>query len=518
MTMKTTHKLSLLAAALVGVPAMIGLASQFVAQNTRFDELSNLPLVENRPTKETAQTLRDELQFQRATQTYLWALPLINTLGMKFGSEKVFGAGYNVLPIWKRRLDAKTLVTTPNSDVIYAMSYVDLGKDGPLVFEAPPQLQGILLDFWQRPIPVDGGKFFGDVGLFGPDEGKGGKFLLLPPGYAGPVPEGYFVYRSATNNVFIFLRSFYQDPKTLTPAVALVEQSKIYPLNGKATAKPMQFPDASGVPANMLPVSDGSAFDQLKQLVDSEGATLADSDWLGMLAAIGIVKGQPFTPDAKTQAILDRAAKTAYKMSRVVGFEDKASGLSLRVYPDRCCWLNPFADGTPANLGGSKDLAWRNVAGAYPYLALDARIWMFTDYYSLSPGMVSQTPGKGAKYMIAFTDGAGTALSGTVNYRLNLPANIPAALFWSVTLYEAENASGLANGQPFPSLGSKDKPAQNADGSTDIYLGPRAPAGKEGNWLATPPGKGYFAILRLYGPTEAAINKSWKPGDVVKVN
>jgi hypothetical protein len=200
---------------------MGGLASQALAQQARFDGLANLPFSEGRPTKETAQTLRDELLFQRATETCLWALPLINTLGMKVGSEKVFGAGYNVLPIWKKRLDAKTLVTTPNSDVIYAMSYVDLGKDGPLVFEAPPNLQGILLDFWQRPIPVDGGKFFGDVGLPGPDAGKGGKFLLLPPGYKGAVPEGYFVYRSGTNNVFIFLRSFYQDPKNLMPAVAL---------------------------------------------------------------------------------------------------------------------------------------------------------------------------------------------------------------------------------------------------------------------------------------------------------
>jgi hypothetical protein len=131
--------------------------SNAFAQASRFDELANLPFSENRPTVQTAQTLRDELFFQRATQTYLWAMPLLNTLGMKLGSEKVFGAGYNVLPIWKKRLDAKTLVTTPNSDVIYAMSYVDLGKDGPLVFEAPPQLQGILLDFWQHPIPVDGG-------------------------------------------------------------------------------------------------------------------------------------------------------------------------------------------------------------------------------------------------------------------------------------------------------------------------------------------------------------------------
>jgi hypothetical protein len=488
-----------------------------LAHPTHWAEISGLPFKENRPTKETAQALRDELIFQRATQTYLWALPLINTLGMKFGSEKVFGAGHNVLPIWKKRLDAKTLVTTPNSDVIYAMSYVDLGKDGPLVFEAPPMLQGILLDFWQRPIPVDGGKFFGDVGFFGPDEGKGGKFLLLPPGYEGEVPQGHYVYRSGTFNVFIFLRAFYKDPKNLAPAVALMEEAKIYPLNGKETAKPMKFPDASGVPANMLPISDGSAFEALKLLVDAEGGNLAGPDWLGMLATIGIIKDKPFTPDAHTREILDRAAKTGYKTSRVIGLEDDfVGGISYRVYPDRH-WLNPMADGTPAKPGGVKDTSWMNVAGAYPYLDLDARIWMFTDYYSLSPGMISQIPGKGAKYMIGFTDSGGSPLSGASNYRLNLPPNIPAANFWSVTLYEAENASGLANGQAFPSLGSRDKPIQNSDGSTDLYLGPKTPAGKSNNWLATVPGRGYFAILRLYGPTEAAIDKSWKPGDIEKV-
>jgi len=483
------------------------------AQTSRFDELANLSFKENRPTEQTAQTLRDELLFQRATQTYLWALPLINTLGMQVGSEKAFGAGYNVLPIWKKRLDAKTLVTTPNSDVLYAMSYVDLGKVGPVVMDAPPMLQGILLDFWQRPIPVDGGKFFGDVGLFGPDQGKGGKFLILPPGYQGDVPNGYHVYRSGTNNVFVFLRGFYVDPKNLTPAVAHLEKTKIYPLNGEASAKPMEFPDASGVPVNMLPISDASAFDQLKKLLDSEGANLADSDWLGMLATLGIVKGQPFKPDAATRTILDRAAKTGYKMSRVVGFEEAVAGRSFRAYPDRR-WLNPIADGTPQNPGGPFDLAWQRKAGGYR--DLDTRIWFFTDYYSISPGMISQIPGEGAKYMVGFTDGDGVPLVGSNNYRLHLPANIPAANFWSVTLYEAENASGLANGQPFPSLGSRDKPAQSADGSTVLYLGPQAPAGHESNWLATVPGRGYFAIIRLYGPSEPALNKSWKPGDIEK--
>ena len=148
---------------------------------------------------------------------------------------------------------------------------------------------------------------------------------------------------------------------------------------------------------------------------------------------------------------------------------------------------------------------------------LDRRIWMFTDYYSISPGMVSQTPGAGAKYMMAFTDSTGAPLSGGTRYRVKLPPNVPAANFWSVTLYEAANASGLANGRPFPSLGSRDKPVQNADGSTDLYLGPTAPQGLERNWLRTVPGNGYFAILRLYSPTEAAIDKSWKPSDVEKV-
>jgi hypothetical protein len=484
-------------------------------QQSHLNQMANLPFQQNRPTAETAQTLQDELLFQRATQTYLWALPLVNTLGMKVGSEKQFGAGYNVLPVWKKRLDAKTLVTTPNSDVIYAMSYVDLGKDGPIVFEAPPMLQGILLDFWQRPIPVDGGKFFGDVGLPGPDGGKGGKFLLLPPGYKGQVPPGYFVYRPGTNNVFIFLRAFYQDPKDLSPPVNLIQQSKIYPLNAKDTAKAMTFPDASGVPVNMLPISDGSAFDQLKALIDSEPSSIASPDWLGMLATLGIVKGQPFNPDPKTRAILDAAARTGYKMSRVIGFKDNVDGRSFLMYPNRH-WVHPIAEGTPENPGGPfSDFAWTRKDGGY--IDLNTRIWLFTNYYSVSPGMLSQTPGKGAKYGVGFVDSENNPLTGDNNYRINLPANIPAANFWSITLYEAENASGLANGQPFPSLGSRDKPAQNPDGSTDIYLGQKAPAGKEGNWLATPAGRGYFVIFRLYGPTEAAIDKTWVPGDVEKL-
>ena len=507
---------SLLAASALSLAA--ALAAPVAGQeNMRFQSLAELPFAQNRPTQETAETLRGELAFQQAVQAYLWALPLINTLGMKFGSEEVFGAGYNILPVWKERLDPKTLVTTPNSDVIYAMSYVDMSETGPIVFEAPPNLQGILLDFWQRPIPVDGGEFAGDVGLPGPDAGEGGKFLVLPPGYAGEVPEGYFVYRSGTNNLFIFLRAFYETPDALSPAVELLEQSKVYPLNlPEAERKPMEFPNASGVSANMLPRFDITAFEQLKWLVDREGESLGSADMLGMLAGVGLVQGQPFEPDDETRAILDAAATTAYKMSRVIGLSEEVESKSYRVWPE-LHWVNPANNAAEPGAEKSLDLAFVN--REYGFTDLEQRVWFFTDYYSWSPGMISQVPGRGAAYYVAFNDADGAPLSGDASYKLTLPPDVPAENFWSLTLYEAENASGLATeARRFPSLGSRDKPALNDDGTTDLYVGPEAPEGMEANWLATAPGRGFFAILRLYGPGERAIDYSWKPSDLAKVD
>jgi len=322
------------------------------------------------------------------------------------------------------------------------------------------------------------------------------------------VPDGYYVFRSGTKNVFIFLRAFFEDPKNLTPAVDLLEKARFYPLGHEDTAKPMQFPNASGVPVNMLLRSDSTAFDQLKWLIDREPDSIVDEGWLGMLASIGLERGKPFEPDAATRRILDCAAETGYKMSRVIGFESSVGGIDFHVYPDRQ-WLNPFTPGYPINL------AWTRIPAGYR--ALDNRVWFFTDYYSISPGMLSKTPGVGANYLVGFSDSTGAPLQGQKSYTLSLPPKIPAAIFWSLTLYDAANASGLANGQPFPSLGSRDKPEQEQDGSTILYLGPEAPEGKASNWLRTVPGKDYFVILRLYGPLEAAIDRSWKPGDLEPV-
>lgn len=495
----------------------MGLAAPALAQDARFKALADLPFTENRPTPQTASILHQDLAFQQAVQAYLWAMPLINTLGMMYGSEERFGSGYNVLPIWKQRLDTRTLITTPNSDVLYAMSYIDMTETGPIVMEAPPRLQGILLDFWQRPIPVDGGVYFGDVGFAGPDQGKGGKFLILPPGYKGDVPEGYYVYRSGTRNLFVFLRGFFENPDNLAPAVAHLEQTRIYPLNLPETArKAMVFPDASGVPVNMLPRSTAEAFDQLKWLVDKEGEDLAGPDGLGILASIGLVAGMPFAPDSGTRAMLDAAATVGYKTSRVIGLANGVGDVSYLIWPDRQ-WVNPINNRLYFEKTKPLNLSFRDIA--HGFTAVEPRVWYFTNYYSISPGMVSQVPGQGAAFQIAFNDASGTPLSGDATYKLTLPKDIPARLFWSLTLYEAANGSGLATRErKFPSLGSHNRPVQNADGTTDLWIGPKAPKGREANWLPTAPGRGFFAILRLYGPEEPAINLSWKPGDFEKID
>jgi hypothetical protein len=485
--------------------AIIGIASAH-AQSSRFDELSNLPFTNGFLSKEAIATLKDELVFQRATQSYLWALPALNMYGMKEGSEKTFGKDYNILPIFKDRLNAKTLITTPNSDVIYALGYLDLKEDGPMVIEVPPGLQGILDDFWQRPIcsegEIDGRVWCGDVGLPGPDQGKGGKYLNLPPDYKGTPPAGYFTLRSRTYGVFVFWRGFFKDPKQLAEPVRVMEQTRIYPLGKEASAKPMQFPNASAVPANMLYPTDGSAFDMLDRFIQHEYADPADMEMRGVLAALGIVKGKPFNPDQRTRDLLGKGAKAAFRMAHVITYEPLAIEPNALWWKDRR-WANVF----PGNATFTAD--------TFNYL--DPRTGFFIVAYSTSPGMAANMVNVGAKYPVTFVDAAGNFLQGTNGYKLSLPKDIPAALFWSVTVYDPVTGSGLDNGQPFPSLNTMDKPAANADGSTDIYFGPNSPgAGK--NWLRTLPDKGFFVILRLYGPTQAFFDQAWKPSDIEKLN
>jgi hypothetical protein len=466
------------------------------ASGDRWAELSSLPFPEHYPTREAADRLHDEMLFQRASQVTLWSLPAMTLWAMKKGSEAHFGAGSNVLVIWKDRLSAETIVSTPNSDVIYAMGYIDLKADGPVVVEVPPKLQGILDDFWHRPLC--------DVGFVGPDKGKGGKYLLLPPDYEGETPDGYFSFRSPTYNVFVFWRAF-RDKETgdATEAVALMEQTRIYPLARKDDPPAMKFPNGSKQPANMVYPRDYSYFEGLAEFVQEEAVDAEDWSIRGMMASLGIEKGKPFEPDARMKKILTAGADVGMKMAQALRFGEKL--------PDTKYW---------------PDRQWHNVLNVLnvefktdSYTDLDARVGMFHIGYSISPAMVMNMVGKGSKYPFAYRDADGEFLSGGRSYRLRIPGPVPAANFWSITLYDNSNASGLQNGQPFPSIGSLDKLETGEDGSVELYFGPELPKGaKESNWRRTVPGKGWFVLFRLYSPTQAFFDGAWRPGDFERID
>ena len=436
-----------------------------------YDSLATLPFDHGYVRRNDAAALLDELFFQRAVQTYLWALPALTMWAMKEGAERAFGEGYHLLPVFKGRITAKTRITTPSSDLIYAFGFLDLKRDGPLVIEVPPGLNGVLDDFWQRPIPsvamIDGRRWSGDVGHAGPDRGKGGAYLLVPPDYSGRIPAGYHVYRSGTYGAFVFWRAYFTDPNDLSASVRLIERTRIYPLGRRLDATRMQFPNASDEPADMLHPQDVSAFAMFARFLEREYVDPADREMRGMAAAIGIAKDRPFAPEARAAALLDRAARTATRIGHAIAYTPTSRSPAARNYPDR-----QYAEAFPADASG--------------------------------------------RYPAVFTDANGDFLSGDGQYRLHLPADIPAARFWSVTVYDALTGSGLDNGQPFPSINAMDGPIQNADGSIDIDFGATSP-GQGKNWLATVPGKGWFAIIRLYEPQRAFFDTSWMPGDIVRV-
>jgi len=451
------------------------------------------------PQKE-AEDLRDELFYQRAVHAYITMLPALNVIGIRDGSEAAFGKGYNILPIWKDRMDARAWVPTPNADVIYSMSYLDLKETGPLVVAAPPNVIGMFTDFFQRTIT--------DVGLIGPDRARGGLYLLLPPGYDGEVPQGYFAVKSSTYNVFLFFRTIMTkgedgpDPK---PAVAAAEQTRVYPLwTMEKDVKPMQFPNASGKRLNMMYPVDASYWTKLKTFVDYEPVSAIAPELRGVLASIGIIKGQPFNPTAKQQELLKKAVETAPKMIMATRQLGRPDGRT-RYYSDRQ-WENTWGGATAEWLQDS-------------YLDIDQRASYFQVAYSSAPAMVMRTLNAGSKYPFTIRDSKGEFLDGSATYKLHLPPNPPAKLFWAVTAYNITDGTMVEAPQLMPSINGLNKVATNGDGSVDLWFGPNKPSdAAASNWIQTVDGRNFLVALRLYGSGVEFFDQTWKPDDVVKVN
>ncbi|MGH6914138.1 MAG: DUF1254 domain-containing protein, partial [Geminicoccales bacterium] len=403
------------------------------------------------------------------------------------------------LPIWKDRMDSRTWVPTPNADVVYSMSYLDLKETGPLVVHAPPDVIGMFTDFFQRTIT--------DVGAIGPDRARGGLYLLLPPGYEGHVPAGYFAFESSTYNVFLFFRTVMAkgeggpDP---APAAALAEQTRVYPLWAEEKdIPPMQFPNASGQRVNMMYPVDDTYWTKLKAFVDYEPVTAIDPELRGVLASIGIIKGEPFEPTARERELLQRAVETAPKMILALRQLGRPDGRNL-YYDDRQ-WERAWAAGTAG---------WMQES----YLDVNQRASLFQYAYSSAPAMVMRTTGAGSKYPFTTRDADGDFLNGSNSYRLHLPPNPPAALFWAVTAYNVTDGTMPETPQLLPSINSYNDVATNQDGAIDLYFAPEKPGDvPASNWIQTLGGRDFLVALRLYGAEVEFYDQTWKPDDIVKV-
>ncbi|MBK9676183.1 MAG: DUF1254 domain-containing protein, partial [Betaproteobacteria bacterium] len=430
-------------------------------------------------------------RLQRAVQAYLLGLAPVSQLANRKGILEVGPANVTV-PIFETMMNARSIFLTPNNNTPYTWFWLDL-RAGPLVVEVPPKVLGLLDDMWYR--------FVTDIGMVGPDKGEGGKYLVLPPGYKGEVPPGYFVVRSATYSNWIAWRTFLEngDPK---PGVDRSKKfTKIYPLGQAANAPKLNFVNVSGRDFNTVSPADYPFWEYLNQVVQEEPTESVDPTTLGFWAFDRHPrKGRPFKPDARMKKILTEAALVGDATARAIMYRWRSP--DGYYYPDtKSAWRLGFVGGYQFEDKGAR--------------LIDAYAGFFFYATGVTPAMDSRMVGQGSQYMAAFVDSKGKPLDGGKNYRLRLPPNIPVANFWSVILYDNQTRSMLQTDQHWPAVSSQTKGLQvNPDTSVDVYFGPKPPKGKESNWVQTVPGKGWNTLLRLYGPLQPWFDKTWRPGEI----
>jgi hypothetical protein len=337
------------------------------------------------------------------------------------------------------------------------------------------------------------------MGRAGRDKGAGGKYLLLPPGYTGDVPEGYYVAQSPTYGNFVFIRGFIKNGDYGATVENMKKHFRIYPLAQAANPPAMSFINMSGKYFNCIPVNDMSFYDQVNQIVQEEPLEAVDPEIRGLLASIGIQKGKTFSPDIRMQGILADAVNVGNATARAITFNTR----------DQEAYLYPGSLWQSGYIGNDHKFSPEGV------LNLEARTFFYYNATGITPAMSMQMTGIGSQYAFNGHDATRQILYGSKNYRLHIPPNMPAKDFWSICLYDPQSRSLLQTDQRFPTISSqKQGIIINPDSSVDVYFGPVAPVGKEANWIQTIPGKGWFTLLRLYGPLEPWFDKTWKPGEI----
>ena len=516
------------------------LPPSIITQDKVETSIGTLEYKDGAPSKDTVAKVYDYLDLMHGVETFVNAYQGASVAAIFKGFEDA-GIPDNTALIFSELMDAKSQFLTANADTVYFWVNLNV-TDGPLVVETPPRSLGIIDDVWFRWVT--------DFGLPGPDRGEGGRYLLVPPDYKGELPEsGFFVHKLRTTRAMILGRSFLEnnDPK---PAVALIKKTlKVYPyvpggygtsiasaLEGEATLRrtpehkldwaflqpqaPVQFTEGSGKVMNTIPPNDFSYFEMINDVVQREPAEALDPEIMGSLAAVGIVKGKPFNPDARMKKILTDAAAIGTGAGRTLNWSPRqAEGWFY--YPNSA-WMNMLFSGGYTFETPPPQVSADGTITPYPptgYRMLNSRTAMFFYATGITPAMIMRLTGIGSQYLGAFVDSNGENFDGGKTYKMTLPPNIPAEKFWSLTVYDNQTRSMLDTPQRYPRAGSQTYPSpaaeESADGSTTIYFAPTQPEGvPRGNWIQTVSGKGWNTILRLYSPLEPFFTKEWRPSEI----
>jgi hypothetical protein len=439
-----------------------------------------------------AQALR-----HRAVEAVIWGMPAVNTDLMIQEMLTKTSAKLNQIVYWGRPLDFHNQTLTPNPDAIYFMAFLNTRDVGPIVVEIPPgdakaSLTGNIVTIWQTALE--------DVGLLGVDKGAGGKFVILPPGYKETVPDEYTALPADTYTTYALLRSSLKShaDADVAAAIAYGRRVRVYPLSAAADPPRTVFADAKDVNFDSTIRYDASFFRSLNRVVQNEPWIERDRAMIDQLRTIGIEKGKAFAPDAATQAALDDAIKEAKAL-----LAERYDRGPPPFYPNSHWTLPTLQEAMEGQATSYAD---------HDKYAVDARALLYTYGY-----IAIKRPGTAQFYLISIRDKAGEAFDGGKTYRLHVPPKAPVEQYWSVTAYDRESHALIKNVKR-PSRSSQIPDMQkNDDGSVDLYFGPRAPDGKEPNWIPTDPHRGFELMLRVYGPTREFFDRKWVLPDVERI-
>jgi hypothetical protein len=445
---------------------------------------------------ETADAANQRLLQGRAAEAVIWGLPAVNTLLMYDEMIKAGGKPGEVI-YWGKPLDWHNQTLTPNPDTLYFMGFYDPKAQGPTVIEIPPadddgSLNGNFVTLWQEPME--------DAGLLGVDKGAGVKFLVTPPNFTGTVPAGFEQLKSDSNLNYFLVRSNLRSHSDadVQKSIEYGKKVKFYPLSQIENPPETVFRDVKDVDFDSTIKYDLSFFTLLNRIIQDEPWLERDRVMIDMLRSVGIEKGKPFTPDAATKAAL------------TAGMNDAHAWLAARydaglpTFFDGTHWTPPtFPELVKAASEGFTDV------NSYP---VDVRGLTYTYGY-----IGIKRLGAGQFYLINIKDKAGKSYDGGKTYKLHVPPNVPVQQYWSITVYDRETHA-LVKGMDRASRASNAADLQrNEDGSVDIYFGPKAPAGKESNWVPTDPKREFELMFRLYGPTQDLFDKKWTLPDVERI-